>query len=481
MVQKFDSIIIGAGQAGPSLAKSLCQKGYKVAIIEQAHFGGTCVNTGCTPTKTLVANAKIIQSVRNGKAFGVNIDHFQIDYKTIKARKDAIVKAGTEGVKNSLQSTEGCTVLEGHASFESPNQIKVGNYLIEGDKIFINVGSRSHIPKIEGLEKIPYLTNSSLLDIESIPSHLLILGGGYIGLEFAQIYRRFGSQVTVIQRNPVIMPKEDQDVSEALQKILEKEGIEFYTNALNFEVLPDSQKGHIHAQIEQNGKKQDISGTHLLIATGRIPNTADLGLDKAGVKVDKRGYITVDDQLRTSQPHIWALGDCNGKGAFTHTSYNDYEIVRDNILENGTRKVTDRIPIYGLFTDPPLGRVGLTEQEAQQQHKDVLVAKLPMTAVARAREKGETEGFLKIVVEGKTKQILGASFLGTTCDEVVQLIAAIMSAKAPYSVIEQTVFIHPTVSELIPTLLSKLEKIENTEDYGRQTATSAVPRRSTNT
>jgi pyruvate/2-oxoglutarate dehydrogenase complex dihydrolipoamide dehydrogenase (E3) component len=459
MSQKFDAIVIGTGQAGPFLAKSLCQNGYKVAIIEQDHFGGSCINTGCTPTKALVANAKIVYSVRNSEAFGVDIDHFQIDYKAIKARKDALVKAGTEGVRNFLQSTVGCTVLEGHASFEGPNRVKVGDYLVEGDKIFIDVGARSYIPAIPGLQKIPYLTNSSLLDMDSIPPHLLILGGGYIGLEFAQIFRRFGSRVTVIQRNPFIMPKEDQDISKAIQEILEKEGVEFYTNAVNFNILPDSQEGHILAQFEQNGKKQEISGTHLLIATGRIPNTDNLGLDKAGVQVDKRGFITVDDQLRTSQPHIWALGDCNGKGAFTHTSYNDFEIIRDNILENGSRKVTDRIPIYALFTDPPLGRVGLTEQEAQQQHEDVLVAKLPMTAVARAREKGETEGFLKIVVEKKTKQILGASFLGTSSDEVVQLIAVIMVAKAPYSVIERTVLIHPTVSELIPTLLSKLAKL----------------------
>lgn len=458
MIKKFDAIVIGTGQAGPSLANSLCQKGYQVAIIEQAKFGGSCVNTGCTPTKALVANAKIAHSVRNAKAFGIKIDNFQIDYKAIKARKDALVNAGTNGVKNGLLSTEGCTVFEGHASFERPNQVKVGDHLLEGKKIFINVGARPNIPKIPELQKIPYLTNVSLLDMDTIPEHLLILGGGYIGLEFAQIFRRFGSRITVMQKKPFVMPKEDPDVSKAVQEILEKEGIEFYTNALNFEILPDSREGNIQAQLEQNGKKQKISGSHLLIATGRIPNTDTLKLDKAGIKVDKHGFIEVDDKLLTSQPNIWALGDCNGKGAFTHTSYNDFEIVADNLLENGSRKVSERIPIYALFTDPPLGRVGLTEQEAKNLYEDILVAKLPMTAVARAREKGETEGFLKIVVNGKTKEILGASFLGTTCDEVIQLIAITMAAKAPYTLVERTVLIHPTVSELIPTLLSKLKK-----------------------
>ena len=456
MIQKYDAVIIGTGQSGPYLAKSLCQNGYRVAIIEQARFGGTCLNYGCTPTKTLVANAKIVHSIRQAKIFGINIDQFQIDYKVIKERKDALVKDATDWVKNSLESTKGCTVLEGHASFEGPHRIKVGKQLLEGNQIFINVGARANIPQIPGLQKIPYLTNVSLLDLDYIPEHLLIMGGGYIGLEFAQIFRRFGSRVSVIQRNPFVMPKEDQDVSNTIKDILEREGIEFYTNVTESKILPESREGSILIQLVQNGKDHTVSGTHLLIATGRIPNTDTLDLNKAGIEVDERGYIKVDDQLHTSQPHIWALGDCNGKGAFTHTSYNDFEIVKANLLENGSRKVSDRISIYALFTDPPLGRVGVTEKDAGHLYEDILVAKLPMTSVARAREKGETEGFLKIVVDGKTKQILGAAFLGTTCDEVVQLIAVIMSAKVPYTVIERTVLIHPTVSEILPTLLSKL-------------------------
>ena len=297
----------------------------------------------------MVANAKIVHSIRQAKIFGINIDQFQIDYKVIKERKDALVKDGTDWVKNSLQSTKGCTVLEGHASFEGPHRIKVGEQLLEGNQIFINVGARANIPQIPGLQKIPYLTNVSLLDLDDIPEHLLIIGGGYIGLEFAQIFRRFGSRVTVIQRNPFVMPKEDQDVSNAIKDILEKEGIEFYTNATQPKILPESREGSILIQLVQNGKDQTVSGTHLLIATGRIPNTDTLDLNKAGIEVDERGYIKVDDQLHTSQPHIWALGDCNGKGAFTHTSYNDFEIVKANLLENGSRKVSDRISHLRTF------------------------------------------------------------------------------------------------------------------------------------
>lgn len=460
MAKKFDAIVIGTGQSGPSLAKSFCQKGYRVAIIEEGRFGGSCINTGCTPTKALVANAKIAHSVRQAKNYGINIDHFQIDFKAVKARKDALVASGSEWVKKSLESTKGCTVFEGHAAFEESNRVKVEDQFLEGDRIFINVGARPSIPPIQGLQKIPYFTNASLLDIDFVPDHLLILGGGYIGLEFAQIFRRFGSRVTVIHKDRYIMPREDEDVSKAIQEILEKEGISFYTEASNFQILPESQAGNLFAQFEQNKKKQKISASHLLIAVGRTPNIDHLGLDKAGIKVNQRGFIEVDDELRTSQPNIWALGDCNGKGAFTHTSYNDFQIVAENLLENGSRKVSDRIPIYALFTDPPLGRVGLNERQARELNETVLIANLPMTEVARAREKGETEGFLKILVAAQSKQILGASFLGTGCDEVIQLIAAMMSAKAPYPLLERTVFIHPTVTELIPTLLSRLNPLK---------------------
>lgn len=460
MVQKFDAIVIGTGQSGSPIARRFAHEGKSVAIIEQAHFGGSCVNYGCTPTKALVANAKIVHSVRISKTFGVNVDKFQIDYKAIKARKDAMVKESTDAVKNSLLEAKGCRIFQGHASFEGQHQVEVGDQHLEGDKIFIDVGTRARIPEIPGLDKVPYLTNASLLDLEILPEHLLILGGGYVGLEFAQIFRRFGSRVTVIQQSPYIMTKEDLEVSKAIQEFLGKEGIEIYTNARNFEILPDSKDGKINAQIDQNGTKLKISGSHLLIAAGRLPNTDDLGLEKAGVNVDKKGFIIVDDTLRTSQPHIWAVGDCNGRGAFTHTSYNDFEIVTENLFDNGTRKVSDRILIYALFTDPPLARVGMNEKQALEKYENVLSAKIPMTEVGRAWEKSETEGFLKILVDGKSKQILGASFLGTSCDEVIHVIAEAMYAKVPYTFLNKVIYIHPTVSEFIPDLLSELKPLK---------------------
>lgn len=453
----YDAIIIGTGQSGPSLANRLTQAGKTVAIIERKLFGGTCVNNGCTPTKALVANAKVAQMVRQADVFGVDVDSFQIDMKKVKARKDALVKGSSNGVRDWLYGMPGCTVIEGHATFEGERSVRVNEQFIEGKQIFINVGGRALIPHMQGLEKVPYLTNSSLMDVDFIPEHLLIVGGGYIALEFAQIFRRFGSRVTVFQRRPHLMPKEDVDISEAIREILEKEGIEVVTEAHDLQVLPDSREGAIRLQTDQ---PHTFEGTHLLLAAGRVPNTSDLGLEKAGIEVDERGFIKVNDQLQTSQPHVWAIGDCNGRGAFTHTSYNDYEIVAANLLDGGNRSVSDRIPIYALFIDPPLGRVGMTEREARASGREALVATMPMTRVARAREKGETDGFMKILVDAKSKQILGASFLGTGCDEVIQMVADVIYAKAPYTSIQRGVHIHPTVSELVPTLLEGLRPLE---------------------
>lgn len=459
MAQKFDAIIIGTGQSGPSLAERLVKAGERVAIIERLRFGGTCVNNGCTPTKALVANAKAVQMVRVGQSFGIDIDHFSLDMKRVKKRKDAIVRESSEGVEKWLKSMEGCHVFEGHGEFENAHTVRVKDQLLEGEKIFINVGGRALVPKIPNLEKIPFFTNSSIMHVDFVPEHLLIVGGGYIALEFAQIYRRFGSKVTVLQKHPYLMPKEDPDICEEIRKILEKEGIEILCEAQNLEVLPESKEGNIYLRIDRKGKKQKIQGSHVLIAAGRIPNTHDLGLEKAGIEKDERGFIKVNEQLKTSQPHIWAIGDCNGRGAFTHTSYNDYEIVAENLLDNGSRCVSDRIPIYSLFIDPPLGRIGMTERQAKESGKKVSMGVMPMTRVARAREKSETDGFMKILVDQESKQILGASMLGTGCDEVVQMIATLMYAKAPYTVIQKGVYIHPTVSELIPTLLSDLKAL----------------------
>lgn len=452
-MRHFDAIVIGTGQSGPFLAKEMAKKGWKVAVIEKGKFGGSCTNVGCTPTKTLIANAKVAYSIQNSKFYGIHVPRYKIDYKAVKARKDKFVRSGSHGVKKSLLDT--CTVFEGHARFVEKNRVQVGKEILEADKIFINVGAEPHIPDIQGLDKISYLTNATLLDVTSVPKHLLILGAGYIGIEFAQMFRRFGSKVTIIHSRDRIMNKEDLDVSEALQKILEKEKIDFHLSVNNFAILPASKKNKIVARA---GKKK-ITGTHLLIATGRVPATADLGLDKAGIRTDQKGYIQVDDQLKTSNPHVWALGDCNGKGAFTHTSYNDYQIVAANLLGNENRKVSDRHPIYALFSDPPLGRVGMNEKEAKEKFPHVLMATIPMAWVGRAKEQGETDGLLKIMVDGKTKQILGASFLGFHCDEVIQLVSVVMQAKLPYTIIQEMVGIHPTVSEWLPSLLENLKPI----------------------
>ena len=456
MAKKFDCLIIGTGQAGPSLANRLTQAGLRVAITERKKFGGTCVNTGCTPTKALVANAKAAHTVRTANSFGIKIDSFSLDIKAVKARKDAIVNESSSGVKQWLKSMKGCEVVEGHAVFKNPHTVVVNGENLEAERIFINVGCRAAIPKISGLETVPYLTNSSIMDLDVLPEHILIIGGGYIALEFAQMYRRFGSSVTVIQRNRYLMPKEDVDISEEIKQILEKSGIKILTGVKDLAILPNSHTNSIQVQVGDHGI---MKCTHLLLATGRVPNTENLGLDQAGVENDEKGFIKVNDQLQTNQSHIWALGDCNGRGAFTHTSYNDYEIVADNLLNGTARKISDRIPIYALYIDPPLGRVGMTEREARESKKKVAMAKMPMTRVARAREKGETDGFMKILVDSDTKQILGASLLGTGCDEVVQMIADVIYAKAPYTSICRGVHIHPTVSELIPTLLEGLQPL----------------------
>jgi pyruvate/2-oxoglutarate dehydrogenase complex dihydrolipoamide dehydrogenase (E3) component len=455
MVKKFDALIIGTGQAGPSLANRLSQRGKQVVVVERARFGGTCVNTGCTPTKALVANAKIVHSVHAAPSFGVQVSSFKLDMPAIKARKDAIVHASSSGLEEWLRGMKGCTLVKGHATFIDPHTVSINGEHLEAERIFINVGSRPAIPNIPGLKDISFLTNASIMNLDFVPEHLLIIGGGYIALEFAQMYRRFGSCVTVIQRNAYLMPKEDSDVSEEIKNILEKDGIRILTGIRETKILEGSKEGNIRLSVNL----QEITGTHLLVATGRVPNTDDLGLEKAGVTRDTKGFIKVNDQLQTSQPHIWALGDCNGQGAFTHTSYNDYEIVADNLLNGDSRRISDRISIYALYIDPPLGRVGMTEREAKKSGKHISMAKMPMSRVARAREKSETDGFMKIIVDTNSKQILGASLLGIGCDEVVQMIANVIYAKAPYTSITRGVHIHPTVSELIPTLLEGLQTL----------------------
>jgi pyruvate/2-oxoglutarate dehydrogenase complex dihydrolipoamide dehydrogenase (E3) component len=456
MATPFDAIIIGTGQAGPTLASRLSAAGQKVAIVERKLFGGTCVNTGCTPTKTMVASAYVAHLARRAAEFGVSIDSpVGVDMRRVKQRKDAIAAASRTGLEKWLKQMQNCTVFEGHARFESAREISIGAHRISAQRIFINVGGRALVPPMPGLEHVEYLTNSSMMNVDFVPPRLIVVGGSYVGLEFGQMFRRFGSEVSIIEMGPRLIGREDEDVSAAIAEILEGEGIHVRLNAT---CIGFSRRGaDIVARLDCANGPNEVIGTHVLLAVGRRPNTDDLGLDKAGVALDQRGYIMVDDELRTSVPGIWALGDCNGRGAFTHTSYNDHEIVADNILNSDHRRVSDRIPAYALFTDPPLGRCGMTDAEVRKSGRAALAAKLPMSRVSRAVEKGETHGFIKISVDAQTKQILGAAILGTTGDEVIHAVLDVMYAKAPCTVIQRAMHIHPTVAEYLPTVLAKLQ------------------------
>jgi pyruvate/2-oxoglutarate dehydrogenase complex dihydrolipoamide dehydrogenase (E3) component len=458
MSTHFDAIIIGAGQAGPALAGRLTGAGRTVAYIERKLFGGTCVNTGCTPTKAMVASAYVAYKARTAAAYGVTVPNaVSVDMKAVKARKDKIVADSRNGLESYVRSMKNCTVFEGHARFESPKEVHVGDNLLSAEQIFINVGGRAIVPDFPGVDQVPWLNNVSILELDTLPRHLVVVGGSYVGLEFGQIFRRLGSEVTIIEKSPRLVSREDEDVSASIRSFLEKEGIHIRTSA---ECIHFTQQGNnIAAGVDCTDDPSDSIGSHVLLAVGRRPNTDDLGLEKAGVAVDDRGFITVDDQLRTNVPGIWALGDCNRRGAFTHTAYNDYEIVAANLLDNDPRRVSDRIPCYALYTDPPLGRVGLTETEVRQSGKPALMGTRPMTKVSRAIEKGETEGFMKVLVDAETKLILGASILGTGGDEAVHCIIDTMYAKAPYTNIQRAVHIHPTVSELIPTVLGSLKPL----------------------
>ena len=451
----YDAIIIGTGQAGPALARRLAGAGWTIAVIERKLFGGTCVNNGCTPTKTLIASAYAAYLARRAAEYGVTVGGpVGVDMKAVKARKDAVVRPSREGVERSLKSLKGCTVFQGHGRFVGSKNVQVNDEVLSADKIFINVGARAVVPPIPGLEQVPYLTNSSMMDLDFVPPHLVVLGGSYVGLEFAQAYRRFGSKVTVIELAPHLIAREDEDVARAVAEILKEENIDI---RLNSKVVAVAKEGNnIAVTVENAGTKSQVIGSHLLLAIGRRPNTDDLGLDKAGVATDARGYIQVDDQLRTNAPGIWALGDCNGHGAFTHTSWNDFQIVAANLLDNDPRRVSDRITAYALYTDPPLGRAGMTEAEVRKSGRPALIATMAMEDVSRAYEKGETKGFMKILVDKETKLIVGASLLGLSADEVIHCILDVMYAKAPYTVLQRAMHIHPTVSEFIPTMLEDL-------------------------
>jgi len=458
-MQRHDAIIIGTGQAGPPLAQRIADSGRTVAVIERKVFGGTCVNTGCTPTKTLVASAYVAHMARRAADFGVKIPcDITIDMKAVKARKDYVSGQSRKGVERWLKNLKGCTVYDGHARFVGPHSVKVADEVLQANWIFINVGGRALAPPIPGLDDVGYFTNSSIMDVDFLPPHLIILGGSYIGLEFAQIYRRFGSEVSVIELAPHLIAREDEDVSQAVTDILNGEGIKTYVSS---EVVRVTRDGNAIATDVVRGKVNSrISGSHLLLAIGRRPNTDDLGLEAAGVATDGRGFIKVDDELQTNVPGIWALGDCNGRGAFTHTSYNDFEIVAANILDHKQRRASDRIPAYALYTDPPLGRVGMTEADVRRTGHPAMIGTIEMKSVSRAFEKGETLGFMKILVDKTSKQILGASFLGLSGDEAVHSILDLMYANAPYTVLQKAVHIHPTVSEYIPVMIGNLKDLQ---------------------
>jgi pyruvate/2-oxoglutarate dehydrogenase complex dihydrolipoamide dehydrogenase (E3) component len=456
VTRRFDAIVVGAGQAGPPLAGRLTAAGHTVAMVERKLIGGTCVNTGCIPTKTLVASAQAAHLARRGADYGVGTGTVSVDMARVKARKDAIMLGDRRGVEDWLYGMNGCTVIRGHARFEDPHTLRIGDEALHAERIFLNVGGRAVVPDIPGLADIDFLTNVSILELDTLPEHLVIVGGSYIALEFAQMFRRFGARVTVVEKGPRLASREDEDVSETVRSILQDEDIDIIVEAADIRIA----KRDNGFELTPRAGAAPIAGSHLLLAVGRRPNTDDLGLEHAGVHTDARGYITVDDQLKTNVDHIWAMGDCNGKGAFTHTSYNDFEIVAGNLLDDDPRRVSDRIMAYALYIDPPLGRAGMTVEQVRASGRPALVGQRPMTKVGRAVEKGETQGFMKVVVDAETRQILGAAILGVGGDEAIHAILDVMSAKAPYTTLSRTMNIHPTVCELIPTMLQEMSPLQ---------------------
>jgi pyruvate/2-oxoglutarate dehydrogenase complex dihydrolipoamide dehydrogenase (E3) component len=455
MTLVYDALIIGAGQAGPPLAGRLTAAGMSVALVERKLFGGTCVNTGCIPTKTLVASAYAAHLARRAAAYGVSTGGaVTVDMKAVKARKDMISTRARKGVESWLEGMERCTVYRGHARFLSPREVQVGGDRLRAERIFINVGARALVPDLPGIDSVATLTNTSILELQTLPRHLVVVGGSYVGVEFAQMFRRFGSAVTIVEKAPRLIAREDEDVSAAVKEILEAEGITMRVDAECIRLAPRGAEIAVGAKCASG--EPEVVGSHVLLAIGRRPNTDDLELDKAGIAVDSGGYIVVDDELRTSAPGIWALGDCNGRGAFTHTSYNDFEIVAANLLNGERRRISDRIPAYALYIDPPLGRVGITEAQARATGRPLLVGRRPMTRVGRAIEKGETQGFMTVTADAETHHILGAAILGTGGDEAIHGILDVMNARIPYTVLQRSMPIHPTVSELIPTLLGEM-------------------------
>ncbi len=458
MTRSFDAIVIGGGQAGIPLAGRLSAAGMSVALVERKLIGGTCVNTGCTPTKTMVASAEAIHTARRGADYGFTVGgDVRVDLQRVMARKNEVVAKSQKGLAAWIAGMERCTLFEGHARFESARTVRVGEELLEADRIFINTGGRAVVPDMPGIGEVEILTNSSILELETLPRHLVVVGGSYIGLEFGQMFRRFGSKVTIVEKGPRLIGREDEDVAASVQQILEAEGIGLRLGAECIHFRTEGEE--IVVGVDCSSGDREVRASHVLLAVGRRPNTDDLGLDRAGVATDARGFITVDDTLATSVPGIYALGDCNGRGAFTHTSYNDFEIVAANLLDGDHRRVSDRVEAYALYIDPPLGRVGMTEAAVRKSGRKALIGTRPMSRVSRATEKGVSDGFIKILVDAETGLFLGASILGVTGDEVVHGILDLIYAKAPYSVLARSVPIHPNVSELLPTIVQDLKPL----------------------
>ncbi len=455
-MENFDVIIIGSGQAGTPLVFKMAAAGKKVAFIEKEHFGGTCVNDGCTPTKAYVASARRMWDAVNGKGLGVIIpEGSSVDLKKVKERKDAIVRKSTDGISKGVKDDDNITFFKGEARFTGGKTISVNNTELRADEIYINVGARAVIP--DDFKELDYLTNKSILQLEKLPGHLIIIGASYVGLEFGQMFRRFGSKVTIVEKGPKIIGREDDEITGQILEFLKEEGIEFRLNSTCVQGIKNKD-GSVTVKLECDEGDPEITGSHILLAVGRRPNTDTLNPEAGGIETDERGYIKVDDYLETSVKGVYALGDCNGKGAFTHTSYNDFEIIADNKFSGGNRKVTDRIITYCLYIDPPLGRAGMNKTEAEDMGYEIMEAKMPMDRVNRALEKGETKGSMSIIVDSRTRKILGASILGVGGDEIISGILNIMYAGVPYTVIRDSVIPHPTVSELIPSMLEGLEE-----------------------
>ncbi len=455
MSRRFDAIVVGAGQAGPALAGRLTAAGQTVAVIERHLFGGTCVNTGCMPTKTMVASARAIHLARRGAEYGFTIGgEVRVDMARVQARAATVSANARANVRKWLDGMDGCTVIEGHARFVSPDTLAVGEERLSATRIFLNVGGWASVPALPGIDQVPFLTNTGILQLTAVPEHLVVIGGSYIGLEFAQMFRRFGARVTVVEKGPRLVAREDEAVSQAIRGIIEGEGIAVRTGAECIRLAPHVEGAAVGVDCTEG--EPEVVASHVLLAVGRRPNTDDLGLEAAGVATDARGFIAVDDHLATNVPGVFAIGECNGRGAFTHSAYNDFEIVAANLLDGANRRVSDRVPGYALFIDPPLGRVGLTLTEARKTGRPLLVATRPMSRVGRAVEMGETQGFMSVVVDAETRRILGAGILGVNGDEAIHGLLDAVNAGTPYDVLQWSVPIHPTVSELIPTLLGSL-------------------------